>query len=138
MTSRMIDDAMAAHFILLASIAAIISGFFAITVNLFGTYTLNPLSVMDGAILFGLAFGVYTKKSRTCAIILLACHLGARFYMYQRTGSLYAAFGLVPISIAWIYFLGILGTLAVHANKKEPSSTASDLQPEPIYNETSS
>ena len=138
MTSRMIDDVMAAHFISIASIIAIISVLFTTTVSLFGIYSLNPLSVIDGAILFALAFGLYTKKSRTCAIILLACHLGTRFDMYQRTGSLYAAFGLVPISIAWVYFLGLLGTVALHADKKEPSSTLSDLPPEPIYNETSS
>lgn len=134
MISRMIDDIMAAHFILVASITAIISVIFTTAVSLFGTYySFSPLSVIDAAILFGLVFGLYIKKSRTCAIILLACHLGTRFDMYQRTGSLYAAFGLVPISIAWIYLLGLLGTLALHADKKEPSSTASDLPLEPLY-----
>lgn len=132
MTSRMIDNVMAAHFILVASITAVLTAFFAIAGSVLGAYSLNPLTMADAAILFGLGYGVYIKKSRTCAMILLACHLGVRLDMYQRTGSLYAAFGLVPMSIAWVYFLGILGTLAFHANKKELGSTASDSPVEPV------
>jgi hypothetical protein len=138
MTNRMINDAIAAHFILLASASAIISATLATAVSFFGLYSLNPLSVLGAAIVLGLAFGVYTKKSRACAIILLAWHLGARFDMYQSTGSLYAAFGPVPVSIAWIYVLGVLGTVALHGKTKDASSTAADLTPEPTYNETSS
>ena len=76
MTNRMINDAIAAHFILLASASAIISATLATAVSFFGLYSLNPLSVLGAAIVLGLAFGVYTKKSRACAITLLAWHLG--------------------------------------------------------------
>jgi hypothetical protein len=133
MIRHIIDDATAAHFMLLASITALISAILMTIV-----YSPNLLSVINAAIVVGLAFGVYAKKSRACAIILLAGHLGVRFDMYQSTGSIYAAFGPVPVSIAWIYVLGILGTFILHADKKEASDTASDLSPEPTYNETSS
>jgi len=131
MTSRMIDDVAATRFVLLASIAAVTSGVFAITTSLFGTHIFNPLGVMDGVVLFGLAFGVYRKKSLAYAIILLVYHILARFYMYQLTGSHYAAFGPIPLSIAWVYFLGILGSLALHTKKKEASGipVSSRLQP---------
>jgi hypothetical protein len=76
MIRRIIDDTMAAHFILVETIAALISVTLTTTVSLLGIYSLNPVSVIGAAIVLGLAFGVYTKKSRACAITLLAWHLG--------------------------------------------------------------
>jgi len=130
MTSPLIGNVVATRFVSLASAAAIVTGISSILVSLFGIHC--PLNLLDSLILLGLASGVYLKKSRTCAIILLACHFGARFYMYQLTGSLYAAFGPVPISIAWIYAFGILGTLALCAKRNEGSATAPNLSANPI------
>lgn len=138
MIRHIIDDAMAAHFILVATITALMSVIFTTAVSFFGIYGFSPLNALGAVLLFGLAFGMYTKKSRACGILLFASHLVGRFDMYEQTGSFYAAFGPVPMSIAWIYFLGVLGTLAVQAKKKEARSLASDLSPEAMYNETSS
>lgn len=135
---RMIDDVMAAHFILVATITALMTVILTMALSFLGNYSLNPLGALGAVILFVLAFGMYAKKSRACAIILLACHLAGRLDMYEQTGSLNAAFGLVPMSIAWIYFLGVLGTLALNREKKEASKAMSDLAPEPVYNETAS
>jgi len=138
MINRIIDQVVASRFVLFAGVAAVITALSPITLHFLGIYDLSPLNFVDTAILLSLAFGVYLKKSRTCAIILLVWHLGARVDMYERTGSYYGAFGPIAISIAWIYILGILGTLVLHTDKQKASSTVSDLPPEPLSHETRS
>ena len=126
MANRMVDEVAANRFILVASITAVIGGILTTAMSFLGTFRFNVFNLIDAAILFGLAFGVY-RKSRTCAIILLVYHLGTRFDMYQRTGNLSAAFGLVAIGVTAIYFLAILGTFAFHAIRMEQSSTPASL-----------
>lgn len=98
----------------LASATAIVAGIATAAISFLGTYGFHLFNLIDALILFGLAYGVY-RKSRTSAIVLLVYHLGNRLNMYQRTGDLNVAFGLVAIAITVIYFLGVLGTFAFHA-----------------------
>ena len=125
MTMPTINDTLAKRFIFFAVITAVLTAMSTIPANLFGF--ISSINFMDTVILLSLAFGVYIKKSRACATILLVCHLGIRLDIYEHTDSLYAAFGPVPIGIAWIYILAILGTFALRANKTEPDGTFAEI-----------
>lgn len=68
-------------------------------------------SVIDVAIFLGLAYGVY-RGSLAAAIILFAYHLLNRVLMYRLAGELSPLLGVAPLTYAFVFFLGILGTFS--------------------------
>jgi hypothetical protein len=99
-----------------AWIAATISGSFTLVVTLFAIFGNSILGfsaweLIDVALIFGLAFGIY-KKSRTCAVLMLVYFIGAKILIMFETGK---PSGLI-MAIVFIYYfaLGVAGTFEYH------------------------
>jgi hypothetical protein len=120
-SGRLIDEALAGRFMACAYVGAGAAGIMTIAVIGLGGFGFNMLNLVDVAIFFGLAFGVY-RRSRVCAIALLVYHLANRVDMYSRTGSINTSFGLLAIAFAMLYVLGIVGTFAHHAMRPRSGS----------------
>ncbi len=118
MSQRMIDERVAHRFIVIACVVALFGGLATGITAFTGAYGFTLFNLVDVALFFGMAFGIY-RKSRTCALIMFVYHLGNRFDMYVRTGNGRLAFGFFPVAYAGAYFLGILGTFAAHAIRNE-------------------
>ena len=118
MAQRMIDEKVSHHFIIVACCLAIVSGLLILVMTFAGAFKFTPFNIIDASFVFGMAYGVY-RKSRTCAILLFIYYVGCRFDMYQRTGNPSNAVGLLAIAFTVAFFLGILGTFAVHSIEEE-------------------
>jgi len=72
---------------------------------------LDLWSLIDVALIFGLAYGIY-RKSRTCAIILFGYFIISKIFMMIEMGQV----GSLAISLLFLYFLfqGIRGSWAYH------------------------
>ena len=116
----MINKRLPRLFITGAGSAAIFAGVLTTGASLLSVYGFNVWSLLDAAAFFGLAYGVF-RKSRTCAIILFAYYLTDRVEMWRETHDVVKAFGWLPIMIAVIYFLGVLGTFINRAIQDRPS-----------------
>ena len=120
--SRMIDAKVAKNFVVIAYVAAVACGSLTLIAVFTGLYGLNNWNLLDVALWYGLAYGVY-RRSRTCAIIVFAYHLVNRVDMWNRTHEISTALGISAIALIVIFFLGILGTFAYHAIRAEGTTT---------------
>jgi len=125
MQSRMIDKKTADKFVWCAVIGSFLAGLATLFLIIIGqlsksttNYGFNLWNLLDVALFWGLAFGVF-KRSRTCAIILFVYSLLNRIDMWQRTHDIGIAIGGLALVFVILYFLGILGTFAHHSIKKE-------------------
>jgi serine/threonine-protein kinase len=121
----MIDQKVANKFVWSAMIAAILAGFATLALIIVSqvsknaaNYGFNLWNLLDVALFWGLAFGLF-KRSRTCAIILLIYNLLNRLDMWRRTHDIGIAIGGLALVFMILYFLGVLGTFAHHSIKKE-------------------
>ena len=114
----MIDKRTAKVFIMAACIAAIFGGLTTLLIALKQVYGFDKLELLDVAIFFGLAYGVY-KRSRVCAIVLFTYHLANRVPLWTHTHSVELTFGGLAIPFMVVYFLGILGTFAHYSLRME-------------------
>jgi hypothetical protein len=75
---------------------------------------LDAWAFVDIAIMLGLAFGVY-KKSRVCAVLLLAFFLLNKAIMWSEAGSPKGW----PLTLVFLWFFaqGIVGTVQFHRAK---------------------
>ena len=73
-------------------------------------------NLSDVVLIFGLTFGIY-KKSRTCAIVMLAYFLLSKIIIISQTGSFNGS--LLAIVFIYYYSYGIIGTFAYHKHLKE-------------------
>jgi len=72
---------------------------------------LDAWSLVDVALIFGMAFGIY-KKSRTCAVIMLGYFVISKIIFMVETGK---STGLLMALIFGYYFWqGVQGTFAYH------------------------
>ncbi len=81
----------------------------AVLLSLAGTSILgfSAWQMLDVAIIFGLAFGIY-KKSRTCAVIMLVYFIANRIFMMIEVGKpVGIVLGLV---FAYYFVRGVIGT----------------------------
>jgi serine/threonine-protein kinase len=88
-----------------------------VVISLAGTSVMgiDAWALLDAAVVAGLAFGVF-RKSRTCAILLLAFFLLNKIVMWVDAGS---AAGLpMTLVFLWFYFQGIVGTFQFHHWKR--------------------
>jgi serine/threonine-protein kinase len=102
-----------------AWIAAIVSGSLTLLVTLVAMsgspiFGFSAWMLIDVALIFGLAFGIY-KKSRTCATVLLVYFIISQILLRIETGQTSGLF----MSIIFIYFYwqGVSGTFAYHKLK---------------------
>ena len=89
--------------------------------SFFGTEIMgiNAWGLIDVALMGGLTFGVY-KKSRTCAVLLLAFFVIGKIYMWVEAGS---PNGVIMAAIfAWYFFQGASGTFLYHRWKRDTQS----------------
>jgi hypothetical protein len=102
-----------------ASIAAAISGSITLVVTLIamsGTDILgfSAWELVDVALIFGLAFGIY-KKSRTCAVAMLLYFVVSKIILMVESGK---PSGLLWAAIfIYYYWQGVSGTFAYHKLK---------------------
>ena len=102
-----------------AWVAACISGTLTLVVTLIamsGTELLgfDAWSFIDVALIFGLAFGIY-KKSRTCAVVMLAYFVLSKIVLMIEAGK---PSGLLMAFVFGYYFWqGVQGTFAYHKHK---------------------
>jgi serine/threonine-protein kinase len=77
---------------------------------------INAWGFIDVVVMAGLAFGVY-KKSRTCAVLLLAFFALNKVLMWMEAGTPTGW----PLALAffWFYIMGVVGTFQYHSWKKE-------------------
>src|SRR5260370_25104525 len=78
----MIDEKLTRIFIACGWIAAVIAGFFTTLCVMTGCFGLNKYNIVDMALLFGLAYGVY-RRSRTCAVLLLAYDVASQAMLFR-------------------------------------------------------
>lgn len=73
-------------------------------------------NLSDVVLIFGLTFGIY-KKSRTCAVVMLAYFLISKIIIISQTGSFNGS--LLAIVFIYYYVYGVIGTFAYHKHLKE-------------------
>lgn len=102
-------------------VAACISGTLTLVVTLIamsGTAILSfsAWSLIDVAVIFGLAFGIY-RKSRTCAVLMLVFFVASKIFMMVQSGK---PSGLLLAIVFFYYFWqAVMGTFAYHRLKPE-------------------
>ena len=104
-----------------AWITGIVSGTMTLLFTLIAMYGTNLLgfsvwNLSDVVLIFGLTFGIY-KKSRTCAVVMLAYFLISKFIIISQTGSFNGS--LLAIVFIYYYVYGVIGTFAYHKHLKE-------------------
>ncbi len=109
-----IDDAL--RKIKTAWVAGIVSGVITLAVTLFSMtgrrlFGFNAWALFDVALIFGLAFGIY-RKSRVCAVVMLAYFVLSKIYLWTITPSLIGL--LFALVFLFCYVLGVIGTFRYH------------------------
>lgn len=87
----------------------------------------NPLlgfdawNLLDVALILGLTFGIY-KRSRTCAVIMLAYFVLSKYLLMVEAGKPTG----IPMTLVFLYFYGrgVLGTFRYHRLKQAPAPVA--------------
>ena len=97
-------------------IAAVISGaitliFTAVAMSETAVYSFSAWELIDVALVFGLAYGIY-RRSRVCAVLLLLYFVQAKVYLLVAG----APASSIPMALIFIYFFAraVLGTLRYH------------------------
>ena len=120
----MIDEKLTRIFIACGWVAAVIAGFFTTLCVMTGCFGLNKYYIVDIALLFGLAYGVY-RRSRTCAVLLLAYAIASQAMFFSR-GRQPSAIALVSAGIFFsAYALGVIGTFVSHAHAAKAAVASS-------------
>jgi hypothetical protein len=120
---KMIDEKLTRIFITCGWVAAVIAGF--LTTFCVMTGCLNKYYIVDMALLFGLAYGVY-RRSRTCAVLLLAYAIASQAMFFSR-GRQPSAIALVSAGTFFTaYALGVIGTFVSDAHAKAAVASSGD------------
>jgi serine/threonine-protein kinase len=93
-----------------------------VMVSFTGTSVLgiDAWALLDVAFMAGLTFGVY-RKSRTCAILLLAFFVLNKILMWVESNTLAG----MPLAVifGWFYVQGVMGTFEYHRWMRDNPST---------------
>lgn len=100
-----------------AWIAACISGALTLVVTLVSMSGPQVLgagawTMVDVALIFGLAYGIW-RKSRVCAVLMLAYFLMSKIWMVVETGQFQGSF--VALIFLYYYLRGAIATFKYHA-----------------------
>ena len=114
----MIEEKTAKWMIACGWIAAASSGLLTAILAYNRTGGLNPLNLIDAALLLGLAYGIY-RKSRLCALSALLYYAANQIIRLKMIpASVPMASLLVPIAIfVGAYLLGVAGTFVWHGQR---------------------
>jgi hypothetical protein len=104
----MLDRKTARSYILCGVAAAIISGAITLVLSILGARGIGLLALVDVAVFFGLAYGIY-RGNRIAAIAALAWWLVERVYIYVLSSSLFVAFGPIILIVTAGYVVAIVG-----------------------------
>ena len=120
-------------------IAAVVYGVMTLLVDIIAIFNATnkgvaAWSLLDAAIVFALAFGIY-RKSRVSAILLLAFLAWVQYLVWKQSGF---PTGLVSGIVFAIFFVrAIVGTVRYHAFAKRerlnPSPPARSLSDDPFF-----
>jgi hypothetical protein len=113
-----IDDKMAERMVACGWAAAAVAGLFMFVWSFFQHGPFIWTGVIAGVVLLALAWGIY-RRSRICALLVLINHaLG--FTGLMRQGR-YVPQGEIAVALILgvLYVLGIVGTFAHHARRRE-------------------
>jgi hypothetical protein len=103
-------------------IAAATLGAFTALLAVQGAQGLTRLNLVDAAIFFGLAYGIY-RTSRICAIVALGYHLFNQYMLIVVQHARLNSAGLIlALIFAAAFAAGIIGTSVWHARAVEPAS----------------
>ena len=117
----MIDEKLTRIFLACGWIAGVVAGFFTTLCVMAGCFGLNQYNIVDIALLFGLAYGVY-RRSRICAVLLLAYDVASQVMLLSR-GRQPSAITLVSAAIFFTaYALGVIGTFVSHAHAADKAA----------------
>jgi serine/threonine-protein kinase len=99
-----------------AWVAGCISGCITLIITLLaisGTSVLgfDAWELIDVALIFGLAFGIY-RKSRVCAVSMLVYFVAAKILIIKETGQ--ASGAILALIFIYYYWQGIVGTFQYH------------------------
>jgi hypothetical protein len=102
-----------------ATMAACISGGLTLALSLLGAMLgsvlgLNAWSLLDAALIFGLAYGLH-RRSRVCAVLLLIYWIGAKALQAMGNPTAAAGGALFALLFGWFYLQGVLGTFRYQA-----------------------
>jgi serine/threonine-protein kinase len=89
-----------------------------ILLSIFGTSIMgiNAWGLIDVGLMAGLTYGVY-RKSRTCAVLLLAFFVLSKIAMWVQAGS--PSGWIMALIFAWYFFQGASGTFQYHRWKRD-------------------
>jgi hypothetical protein len=110
-----IDDTMAERMVACGWIGAAFVGLITVIFSLTG-FGLTRLNLIDAALLLGLAYGIY-RRSRTCAVLVLAYHLVNRGLVYAHAPYVPPVIAAGDLLLASLFVLGVIGTFAHHARR---------------------
>jgi hypothetical protein len=102
-------------------IAGVISGTVTVTAVVlsalwFSMRGFSPLALVDAAVVFALAYGIY-RRSRVCAILLLCYFIVSKLFLITVDKT---AFVAIPLAIVFTYFYAraAIGTFRYHKRAK--------------------
>ena len=102
-------------------IAGAIAGLATLIFSLTSSYGLTHYNLVDAALLFGLAYGIY-RRSRICAVLALAYHILNRLMIFYGHDVPPIAI-VLTLMFAGLYVLGVIGTFVHHARRRSTCST---------------
>lgn len=120
-------------------IAAVIYGVITMLVDLVAIFNATnksaaAWSLLDAAVIFALAFGIY-RKSRISAILMLAFLCLIQYVVWKQTG--FPSGVVIGIVLAIFFFRAIVGTFRYHAFAKRerlnPSPPKQSLSDDPLF-----
>jgi hypothetical protein len=111
-----IDDTMAERMVACGWIAAAIAGLATLILSLTSSFGLTHYNLVDAALLFGLAYGIY-RRSRICAVVALVYHILNRLMIFYGHDVPPIAI-VLTLMFAALYVLGVIGTFVHHARRR--------------------
>jgi hypothetical protein len=115
--AAVIDDTMAERMVACGWIAASLAGVFMIALALMVGFGLGWVYLAGAGILFALAYGIF-RRSRICAVLVLANHLLGVAGLFARARYVPSVEVAMALLLGVLYVLGVIGTFVHHARRR--------------------
>lgn len=119
--ATVIDDTMAERMVACGWIAAAFVGLITLIFSLTGGRGFTRLNLIDAALMFGLAYGIY-RHSRTCSVLVLVYYLVNRALVYTHAPFVPPAIAASDLLLLTLFVLGVIGTFVHHARLRSPAA----------------
>jgi hypothetical protein len=116
-----IDDTMAERMVACGWIAAAFVGLVTLIFSLTGGRGFTRLNLIDAALMFGLAYGIY-RHSRTCSVLVLIYYLVNRVLVYTYAPFVPPAIAVGDLLLATLFVFGVIGTFVHHARRRSAAA----------------